>query len=289
VRISLVHNAHAGDGSRYAELRRLLLQHRHEVVEVVETEALTPWTPLGGDVVVIAGGDGTVRHAATLLAGRGLPLGLVPIGTANNIASDVGLGGSVAAAVAHLEHAAPRPLDLGLARGPWGARRFVEGVGVGLVPSGIAAVERGGLPPDATVEEKLDLAVRTFRKTLARLAPRPLRVSIDGVPRDGAYLLFQVMNVRHVGPNLELAPTADASDGVLDVVWAGEDERAALEHYLGELQAGRPARLALPHRPAHRVALRGVDRIHLDDEVRACDAGGAISIEVEPAPLALLT
>ena len=48
-----------------------------------------------GDVVLVAGGDGTVRKAAEFLIGRGVPIALLPLGTANNVSRTLGLSDSV--------------------------------------------------------------------------------------------------------------------------------------------------------------------------------------------------
>ena len=67
--------------------------------------------------MVVAGGDGTIREAASALAGRRIPLAIVPGGTGNVLASSLGLG-SVRAAVDAIRHGRERTIDLGSAR--WG-------------------------------------------------------------------------------------------------------------------------------------------------------------------------
>jgi diacylglycerol kinase family enzyme len=77
-----------------------------------------------GDLVLVAGGDGTVGHVAERLVGRGVPLAVLSRGTANNIAKSLGLTGSPEDTVAGLRRAVPRPLDAGTVRGRWGAPAF---------------------------------------------------------------------------------------------------------------------------------------------------------------------
>src|SRR6185369_915874 len=91
----------------------------------------------GSELIVIAGGDGTVQRVATELAWRELPLAILPLGTANNIATSLGIEGPTEALVAGWATARRSPLDLGVATGPWGTRRFIESVGGGLVSNGI--------------------------------------------------------------------------------------------------------------------------------------------------------
>jgi len=61
------------------------------------------------------------------------------------------------------------------------------------------------------------------------------------------------MNIRAVGPNLEWAPAASPSDGLLSVVMAREADRQALSAYIADRLAGRDARIELPSEPARCV------------------------------------
>ena len=90
------------------------------------------------DLVIVAGGDGTVARVARRLRNRDIPLAILPIGTANNIARALGLNGDIEALISHLRRAKPKRLDIGVARGPWGKRRFLEAVGFGTIAKAIA-------------------------------------------------------------------------------------------------------------------------------------------------------
>src|SRR5207244_757183 len=85
------------------------------------------------DLIAVAGGDGTVGRVAKRIAGRGVPLTVLPMGTANNIARTLGLADvPVERLIAGWKHARRVRFDIGTARGPWGSSRFIEGVGLGL-------------------------------------------------------------------------------------------------------------------------------------------------------------
>src|SRR5262245_7283909 len=99
------------------------------------------------DLVVVAGGDGTVARAARALWNRKVALAIVPVGTANNIARALGLDGDPETIVPRLPFATARKLDIGLACGPWGERRFLEAVGFGLIAKAIS--QSGPRPPKA--------------------------------------------------------------------------------------------------------------------------------------------
>ena len=95
MRIALMHNPSAGSEDHSAdELIEQIRRAGHEVVAHFSKVADLSATALqrqNCDLVVVAGGDGTVDEAALALAGSGLPLTILPLGTANNIARSFGL------------------------------------------------------------------------------------------------------------------------------------------------------------------------------------------------------
>lgn len=114
------------------------LQGRYEV-EAVTTESKNHATEICReartgefDVVVAFGGDGTLNEVANGLAGTGIPLSILPGGSANVVCRTLGIPNDVVDATEHLLALAddfrPRPIDLGLANG----RRFLFACGAGL-------------------------------------------------------------------------------------------------------------------------------------------------------------
>ncbi len=92
--VVLFYSEAAGDGVGLARLRRAVIGAGHKLVHVAERhhdpESLLD---VPADLVVAAGGDGTVGAAARALAGSGVPLGVMPLGTANNVARSLGIHG----------------------------------------------------------------------------------------------------------------------------------------------------------------------------------------------------
>jgi diacylglycerol kinase family enzyme len=234
----------------------------------------------GPELVVAAGGDGTVSTAARALAGHPIPLAMLPLGTANNIARALRIEGPIAELIAHWKDARRMPLDLGRARLGSSERTFVEGAGVGLISRAIATLDSKRTEPG--------MPVRTYREILAGLTPRPFVVRADGERIEGEFLLVEVLNIDCVGPNVLLAPGADPSDGWLDLVLAGPAEREMLDAYLRHRSAGTDRAVRLPVRRVRHVELARLDEIHLDDEVRSGPSLAPVSIEVEPAALDVL-
>jgi diacylglycerol kinase (ATP) len=290
VRVSLFYNEDAGDGAPLKHMRKAIERHGHQLVQVVEHESDAAHVlDQPSDVVVAAGGDGTVAAAARALAGHGVPLAVLPVGTANNIAKSLGYEGSIDDLIEKWSQARHQPLDLGVARGAWGERVFVESLGTGLIPAGIAAAEAH--PPDEDVQTPVKLvhASGKYREVLSRLTPRPWTISLDGVPTTGDFLLVEVLNIPRVGPNFVFSRDANPSDGSFSVAMATEEHREQLREYVECLIEGRDdCELSLISGRATHVELQGGGDIHVDDELLRSTAVGLVSISMEAGAIEFL-
>jgi diacylglycerol kinase family enzyme len=215
-----------------------------------------------------------------------LPFAILPFGTANNIARSIGYDGPSDALVRRWDGARLVPFDLGLARGSWGDKRFLEGVGIRLIPDFMRTAndlleEKGEQEADA----ELEVARRVFRETVALLKPQRCQLTADGERLDGDFLLVEILNIRSIGPQLRLMPDADPSDGMLDLVTAGEDGRDEL---LELLESGPDENVpALPTRRVRCVELLNWRGLHIDDQLEDSEAG-AVSVAVEPGKIRFL-
>jgi diacylglycerol kinase family enzyme len=289
VRVSLLYNERAGGSATLARIRKALESHGHDLVRVVagEADAARLLDP-PAELAVTAGGDGTVAAAARALARAGMPLAILPLGTANNIARSMGCLGSIEELVESWDPARRRPFDLGVARGPWGERLIVEGVGGGLIAAGIQAMNARGASRTSAPAAKLERAVRMYLEVLARLEPCACQLRLDGALHAGRLLLVEVLNIPAVGPNFDLSPEADPSDGAFTVVIAGEDDRDALADYLRRRLVGRACRLRLATYRAHRIDIRGLRTLHLDDQVHGAPPDEPVSVRMQPAAVEIL-
>lgn len=300
--VALLHNAGAGkDKLSAGELCAMLRAHGFEPHYFPLKEHLDdPAVLSAGEFVVAAGGDGSVRDVALRLAHTGRPVAPLPLGTANNIAASLGIRGTPEQIIAGWAQPQRRQIDLGVARGPWGVRRFIEGVGVGLVGRAISIIESidGASSHDYREREdemQRDLAV--FLTLAHEMAPFGLVLSVDGRESRNTFLLLEILNITRAGPRLELAPQADMSDGLLNVVSVTAAEREKLKHSLREHLAGTTHEPILSSQKARVVRLRSARcDLRIDDElVLECsdaDAAGsdpvAIEVTIEPAALELV-
>ncbi len=86
----------------------------------------------GADLILALGGDGTINEIVNGMAHSGVPLGILPAGTANVLAMELGLGGNAARAIPKIAECAPERISLGRLRNANGERYFICMAGVGL-------------------------------------------------------------------------------------------------------------------------------------------------------------
>lgn len=172
------------------------------------------------DALVVVGGDGVVHLGVNVVARTGVPLGVVPAGTGNDLARAWGLPSDPVAAVdtidACVRLGAVRAMDVVRAEpvdGSGGGPRWVAGV----VAAGFDAVvnERanGWRWPHGAARYNLAIA-----RELPVFRPVPYRLVLDGQVWETESLLVAVANTTSYGGGMTIAPDASATDGLLDVV-----------------------------------------------------------------------
>ena len=158
------------------------------------------------DAIVAAGGDGTINEVINGLAGRNLPLGIIPLGTANVLAAELGLPASDEALARTIALGATQPVKLGEVNG----RRFAMMAGVGFDAHVVASVDTGM----KRLVGKLAYAWETLRGFF-RFDFRPYRLTIDGRTYEVASAV--IANGHYYGGRFVCAPEARLSDPDLHV------------------------------------------------------------------------
>ena len=273
MRITIIHNS--GSGERTLNGQDLIAAaadagHRASYASTDDESAVVKHLGDPGDLVVIVGGDGTMRNVATRLIGRKVPVTLIPAGTANNIGKSLGITGQARDLIAGWTGGTLIPFDTGVVRGANGTCAMFEGMGFGPIAVTIAALSpltEAEAHADFTDDEvRRDLKV--LREVLADYPVHECSVTLDGRDLSGEYILVEAMNIRSVGPNIELAPDADVSDGMFDLVLLTDADRGTLRDYLTSRLEGKPVPLSFPaHRGRHvELGWKG-SRVHIDDQV----------------------
>jgi diacylglycerol kinase (ATP) len=128
MRITLVHNPKAGHGThKKKDLMNALAKFGHRVIyRSTEGSNYQEVLERSTDLVIAAGGDGTIEKIASRLIDSRVPLSVLPLGAANNLARSLGFAASTKEIIARLQDGKERAFDVGLARGPWGKRFFLK-------------------------------------------------------------------------------------------------------------------------------------------------------------------
>lgn len=289
MRICLYWNPGAGDERPLDEITRAISAAGHDVVRVLhQKDDVAAVLDMNVDAVVAAGGDGTVARVGRALAGNALPMAILPLGTANNIATSLGISGEAAELAKGWTLARRVLIDVGVIADDHGEQLFLEGVGTGLMPRGIKRGQgdsRKHQAEDAAAE--VDWARQVFIDALADLQPAPSRLCIEGDVVEGDYLLVEVLNIASVGPRLRLSAETTPADGLLSVVIAGADDRDAIAAHLHMPWEDDDSHAWLKSWRAHTVEVSGWSEYHVDDQVRVSKTGELV-ISIRPQLLAVL-
>ncbi len=292
MRVLLVHNPEAGDGHFDREsLLRLIHDAGHTAAYAVASGNWREAVAADIELLVAAGGDGTVAKVARVAAGLGVPVAVIPLGTANNIAGALGIAErSIPQLVAGWTEAREQPFDLGLAR-PGKPHRFLESAGVGLLATTIARIVHGDaayVDELSEAEDRLEAAIDILRQELARIDPVRVDLQLDGRHVSGAFLLVEVLNFGGAGANLRLAHDADPADGEFDVVVVDEEGRQSLLDHLPLYRTDPALAPRLRSYKARRVVLScHACALHLDDRLRRYGPTEQEPIELTLQPRAL--
>lgn len=227
---------------------------------------------LDGRTLVVAGGDGTVHAVVERLWHRhelaDTTIGLVPLGTGNDLARGTGISLDPDEAVSALLDAEARPLDL-MVDDTGGVVVNAAHAGLGAEAAATAAGMKDRLGPLAYPLGALIASVRNQGWTL--------RVDVDGHrlagPGEGPLLMVGLANGPSIGGGTALCPGADPGDGLLDVVVAAATGRGARLAFANALRKGTHLRREdVHHRRGREVLISGEPIRH--------NADGEISGEV---------
>lgn len=231
--------------------------------------------------VVVAGGDGTVNEAINGLAGSDKPMAIVPLGTANVLAAELGLDSDPAALADAIVAGTARRVALGRVTTQSGTRHFALMAGIGFDAHVVAAVD----PQLKRLAGKCAYVVASARH-LMRDPGRLYDVEIDGRLYRAASAI--VAKGRFYGGRYVVCPDARLEDPRLHVCLFGRPGRAAALRYAAALLIGQLHRQPdVTVVPALRVAVAGPagEPVQIDG-----DADGTLPavIEVDTAGLSLV-
>jgi YegS/Rv2252/BmrU family lipid kinase len=200
--------------------------------------------------VLVAGGDGTINEALEGLVGTDTCLGPLPMGTANVLCRELGLGVRPVEALARLlERGRPRPVCLGHLTGDGVDRHFLLMVGVGLDAAIVDDVRDG-------LKRRLGVGAYFLQSGLTGIRYRypDLRVTVDGETHVGTSVV--IANARSYAGSFQLAPDAGlAREDLCMVLFDGQGPVPYLGHALSVLMGNHTVSpgVAVLHGDAFRI------------------------------------
>ncbi len=198
-------------------------------LELARQAALDGWP-----VVVAAGGDGTINEVVNGLmqaAGDSEPatLGILPLGTGNDLADMLKLPGDIATACQRIAAGNTRPIDLGIVNGHY----FANNSAVGLEP--MVTVEHEKI---RRLKGDIRYIVAAL-KAIANAKPWHMRLKWDNGAFEGPLMLVSVGNSPRTGGAFYMTPQAKMDDGLLDFVYAFGMSRWQLLRLLPKTLSGK--------------------------------------------------
>jgi diacylglycerol kinase (ATP) len=232
----------------------------------------------GADLVIAAGGDGTLHSVACGLIGTKSTLGIIAIGTMNNVAYSLAIPEDIAEACEIIAHGATCYIDVGKING----YHFLEVAGIGLEAALFPAAEEFKSPG---LLSSLDGAIRGLL-TLFRFQPTRFRASFDGRQAHSFKAIqISVCNTPYYGAHLRFAPEAIMDDGLLDVlIYKNFSKLAYIRHAISISQGRWALEPQVSHRKAKAITIQADQpvEIHADGEIKGYTPA---TIVVEPGVL----
>lgn len=220
----------------------------------------------GADIVIVAGGDGTIHAVANGLIESTSTLGIIALGTMNNLAHSLGIPDTIEAACAIIARGETKLIDIGKIND----HVFLEVAGIGLeallFPAAEEIKSRGWL---STIHG----AIRGLFSLLS-YQPKRLKILFDGRRwRPYKALQVTVCNSAYYGAHFQLVPNALMDDGLLDVViFKNFSKLEYLQHAVSISQGKRAFQPKITHRKAKSLYVSAEEPVsyHADGIPHGC-------------------
>lgn len=162
----------------------------------------------GAHIIVACGGDGTINEVASCLVNTTIPLGIIPLGSGNGLASNLKIPKRVEHAIALIKTAPVRKIDVGCINEHY----FFSNTGIGIDAQVIRHYENSN-------ERKFISYLKSSLKALKTIKYKnKITVEVNGETIQTYPFLVFISNSNEMGYKISLTPTASLQDGLLDVL-----------------------------------------------------------------------
>ncbi|MDD5039910.1 MAG: diacylglycerol kinase family lipid kinase [Patescibacteria group bacterium] len=235
------------------------------------------------DAVIAVGGDGTVNEVVNGIVGTNAALGVIPIGSGNDFARQVGYSRSLRQCLSALRRGAVRNVDIGTVND---TRHFINAVGIGF---------------DGEVASRVRQYLRFARgfsayllatlRTLATYRFRFIRIELDGGRVLEKKVLFAaVCNGTTYGGGFQVAPSAEIDDGMFTVCVVDQISRLYALRSIPKIMRGTHVSLPIVHTyTSKRVVLTSERPCAAQADGEIIEPGMRFAISLHPHQLRVIT
>jgi diacylglycerol kinase (ATP) len=234
----------------------------------------------GIKLIVVAGGDGTIDSVVGAMVGSDATLGIIPTGTRNNVAFNLGITGDIANSVALLRQGKRLKIDVGRVHCGHSRHWFLEGVALGLISD---------LYPMADDIQHGNLAqIGGLLSTLVSATPSSLRINLDGHKHLAAKAhMMLIANMSFLGPHFQISPKVSFKDGHLHVFTFSDMSKLNMLSYAVLSRGGLVEDAGIKHYRAKHVTIVSNPQMPvLADGILL--GQGSLSVHVHPRALTVM-
>jgi diacylglycerol kinase (ATP) len=294
VRVKLIVNPGAGNVAEAANNLKLVtgtLKKNGLKVDVALAKPKEEATPLarqaikdGYKIVIAMGGDGTIEAVMRGMIGSKARLGIVPVGTENNIAKSLGIPKDLQEACALIASDKSLKLDMGQVTTRKGKKFiFFEMATIGLSAAVYPAANEAAKGKLAGIK----VAVMTLIHQETR--PKVILTLEDESKIEVETMLVMVSNTPVFGRNFRVAPEASLQDGLLDIsVYPDFGKVELLNYYAAVMDGGYSGDRKVQHYQARKLKVKSSPKLKVMAD--AIELGkGTVKIKVRPGALRVIT
>jgi diacylglycerol kinase (ATP) len=293
--VNLLHNPDAGNEDHSEEKLVSLLEANGFECRYNSLNKKN-WKKMQEDVdfIVAAGGDGTIRKITKQLLDRKLsektwPIGLLPLGTANNIAQTLHINDDSEDIIRSWHHAQVKNFDVGRINGLSDVKFFLESFGFGLFPYMMRKMKKVEKKNNETPEKEMKTALEMLHEMIFSYEPKHCELEVDAIDHSGNFLLVEIMNTRLIGPNLFLSPHGDPGDGQFEIILIPEKDKEKLATYVSNKIKGIDEPYTFEQLKGKEIKIRwGGTHVHADDEALKLSKNEKVNIELREGLLKFL-
>ncbi len=290
LRAKLIFNASSGQPEESPrQLNSILLAMQRQQI-LPEVHIVNPESNLekvvcdaiksGIKLIVVAGGDGTIDSVTGAMLGKNATLGIIPTGTRNNVAFNLGITGDIENSVSLLRQGRQLKIDVGRVHTGHSRHWFLEAAMLGLLSD---------LYPMADEVQHGNLAqIGGFLTTLVSATPSSLKIILDrDQSLDTSAHMMIVTNMPFLGPHFQISPNVSFMDGYLDVFTFSDMSKFSMVSYAMLSRGGLVEEPGIKHYRVKRVEV--ISSPHMPVMADGILLGqGSLSVHVHPRALTVM-